>query len=67
MRNPFVMMALAVAASVARFQSQVLSGESMVLARPTKYARKNGLTAAASKRAAVKRRNILRHRAACRG
>ena len=67
MRNPFVMMALAASAAVAAFRSQVLSGATLVIAKPTKYARKNGLTVAAGKRAAVKRRNVLRHRAACRG
>ncbi len=71
MKNPFVAMALAATAAAQMFRSQALaafrSGAVVEQTRPTSYAKKTGLTTAASKRAAIKAKNRARHRAACRG
>lgn len=71
MRNPFVAMALAAAASIAAFRNQAIqnfnSGVYAEPIRPTSFARKTGMTTAGSKRAATKARNRARHRAACKG
>ncbi|MFA5027018.1 MAG: hypothetical protein WC713_04025 [Candidatus Methylomirabilota bacterium] len=71
MRNPFVAMALAAVAMQASFRAAAFNafnnGEFSDPSRPTSYAKKTGLTVAASKRAAIKSKNRAKHRAACRG
>ena len=71
MRNPFVAMAMAAVAMQQMFRTRALaafsSGAFVEQGRPTSYAKKTGLTTAASKRAAIKAKNRARHRAACRG
>ena len=61
MRNPFVAMALAAAASIAAFRNQAIqnfnSGNYVPSVRPTSFARKTGMTVAGSKRSATKARN----------
>ncbi len=69
MRNPFIAMALAAAASVQMFRNMKImafnNGEYADPQRPTSYARNTGLTVAQSKRAAIKAKNRAKHRRAC--
>lgn len=71
MRNPFIAAALAVVAMQQAFKVKALAtfnnGGLVEQDRPTSYAKKTGLTIAASKRAALKAKNRAKHRAACRG
>lgn len=71
MKNPFLNMAMASLAAAQLLRSRALqafkAGVFVEPDRPRSYAKKNGLTTAAVKRAAIKARNRAKHRRACRG